>query len=427
MFLVQLPGPLTDSMFKLNPRMAIRSRNYYTPSIHVAFLRFNTQINNKTLLEYNISCLWGERNSVMFDKPANIPDTINRITGEYANRQVDRDFYTSLSSEIRLMHNYSLLNMENTLLAGIQGINNHFVRKQQGKGTTSTDFDLTLVTEGWGRDLIFDTKNIALFLENKWTIMKNLSFNTGIRYENGKSDLKGKIKNYPENELPTKIKHQFPLLGTSIEYRIKKTIVFNAGISQAYRPVLLKDITPTSVYEKNDKNLKDAYGYVSDISFKGIINTWKWDITAFYIAYNNRIGTNSFLDSTGNYFVIRKNIGNSESKGIELYVEKNLKLNKNLSLLFFNATAYIDARYKKAHILSGNNNVDISGNKIESAPEWITRTNIAVKYKLIEFSMLHSYVSETYADALNTRIPSATGAVGLVLPINFLMPAFPAK
>lgn len=210
-----------------------------------------------------------------------MPDTINRLTGQYANRQVDRDFYTSFSTELRMLHNYTLFNMENTLLAGIQGINNHFVRKQQGKGTTGTDYDLTLVAEGWGRNLTFDTKNIALFIENKWALLKNLSINTGIRYENGASDLKGKIKNYPENELPAKIKHQFPLFGASAEYRINKTMVVNAGISQAYRPVLLKDITPASVYEKNDKDLKDAYGYIADASFKGVINTWKWDIQHF--------------------------------------------------------------------------------------------------------------------------------------------------
>lgn len=56
-FLVQLPGPLTDSMFKLDSRMATRSRNYYTPSIHVAFLKFNSKISDKTTLEYNISSL----------------------------------------------------------------------------------------------------------------------------------------------------------------------------------------------------------------------------------------------------------------------------------------------------------------------------------------------------------------------------------
>lgn len=136
--------------------------------------------------------------------------------------------------------------------------------------------------------------------------------------------------------------------------------------------------------------------------------------TAFYIAYNNRMGTNSFQDTAGNYYVIRKNIGNSESKGLELYVEKTVNLNKHLSLLIFNSTAYIDARYKKATIRSSNNNIDVSGNKVESAPEWITRSNLTIKYKLVEISLLYSYVAESFADALNTKTPSATGAVGLV-------------
>ncbi|MCX7863138.1 MAG: TonB-dependent receptor [Bacteroidales bacterium] len=413
-YLFQLPGPLTDSMFKIDPKMSTRSRNYYSPSIHVPSIRLSSELSNKLKIEYNISAILGERNSVLFDKPANVPDTINKLTGEYANRQVDRDFYNSFSSELRLMYNYSFWRNENTLLVGVQGINNRFVRKQQGKGTTNNDYDLSLVTEGWGRDLFFKTQNAAIFIENQWVLFKNFSINTGMRYENGESHLSGKIKNYPENELPAKINHKYPLLGSSFSYRINKKFIINGGISQAYRPILLKDITPASIYEKNDKNLKDAYGYVADFSFKALLNTFKFDITSFYIKYNNRMGLNSFQDTSGNYFVIRKNIGNSISKGIELFVEKQFEITQKYSIVLYSSTSYIDARYKDAVIRSGNTNINIDGNKVESAPEWITRNNVTVRINRIFVSFLYSYVSETFADPLNTKAPSPSGSVGIV-------------
>ena len=40
-------------------------------------------------------------------------------------------------------------------------------------------------------------------------------------------------------------------------------------MSQAYRPVILKDIVPASVLERADKNLKDANGYNAEIGLSG--------------------------------------------------------------------------------------------------------------------------------------------------------------
>ena len=73
------------------------------------------------------------------------------------------------------------------------------------------------------------------------------------------------------------------------------------------------------------------------------------------------------------------------------------------------------ARYKNATVKSGNANISIDGNKVESAPDLITRNGAALRYRKFSFSILYSYTAESFADALNTVEPlKTTGAVGLV-------------
>jgi Fe(3+) dicitrate transport protein len=107
---------------------------------------------------------------------------------------------------------------KNILTAGIQTINNDLHRRQQGVGSTGSDYDLSLSKPGWGRDLHFITNNVAVFMENKWALTERFSINTSARMEVGKSRLEGVISNYPNEELPNTIEHKFPLLGTSLQY-----------------------------------------------------------------------------------------------------------------------------------------------------------------------------------------------------------------
>jgi Fe(3+) dicitrate transport protein len=51
---------------------------------------------------------------------------------------------------------------------------------------------------------------------------------------------------------------------------------------------------------------------------------------------------------------------------------------------------------------------------VESVPEWITRNGLNLKYKRLSLSVLYSYTAKSFADPLNTELPSATGSIGLV-------------
>lgn len=57
---------------------------------------------------------------------------------------------------------------------------------------------------------------------------------------------------------------------------------------------------------------------------------------------------------------------------------------------------------------------DISRNQVESVPEWISRSGITFQHARVRLNLLYSYTSQSYADALNTKQPNASGSVGLV-------------
>ena len=85
------------------------------------------------------------------------------------------------------------------------------------------------------------------------------------------------------------------------------------GVSQAYHPMLFKDLIPTSLYEKVDPNIKDAYGYNAEIGFRGNWKFLRWDVTGFLLQYNNRFGTLT-EENAGVFYLYRTNIGNSLNK-----------------------------------------------------------------------------------------------------------------
>jgi Fe(3+) dicitrate transport protein len=284
-----------------------------------------------------------------------------------------------------------------------------------GKGTTGSDYDLTLVDPLWGRDMHFKTKNLAVFAENRFQFLNNLSVNAGARIEMGNTDLSGTITYYPGNDIPVSISHEFPLLGAGFSYKPVATQEVYGGISQAYHPVLFKDLVPGSLYEKVDPDIKDAKGYNAELGFRGSWRFLRWDVSGYLLAYRNRFGTLAETDAAGNFYTYRTNIGNSFTRGLELFLQADWFPWGKTILSVFTSTAFQHARYRHATLRSGSNNIDVSGNKVESVPNLITRNGISWRYRKVSVAILYSYTASSFADAFNTVEPmESTGAVGLV-------------
>lgn len=412
-YLYRIPGPLTDSMFHADPQMNTRSRNYFSPDIYVPSVSLQWKISGQTQINFLASGVYGSRSSVMFDAFADVPDTINRSTGSYKNRQVDIDNFHSKTFETRLLHEYHLGKLQSKLATGLVYMNNNLHRRQLGKGTTGSDYDLSLAEPGFGRDINFRTNNLAIFAENSFYIGQRWTVSPGIRFENGNSKMDGEIKYYTVNPLPANIRHRFLLLGISSQFRIDNENSLYGGISQSYRPVIFKDIVPGSVYEQIDNDLKDAFGYNAEIGIRGkILKRLQYDISLFRLVYKNRMGTISLQDNNGQAYTYKTNIGDSRTNGIEIFLQYKFPLSNILYAGLFTSTSYMQANYLKGEIAAGGINKSIAGNKLEAVPDWISRNGIEFLYKGFGATFLYSYTSESFSDALNTFTPPANGSRG---------------
>ena len=412
-YLYKIPGQLTDSMFAEDPRMATRDRNYFNPDIYIPSLKFRWDISSHTSLHWNNAAVLGTRNSVLFDAFANVPDTINLLTGAYKNRQVDIDRFNSKTSELRINHQYKIKNVNMTLASGLVFMWNDLNRRQLGKGSTGTDFDLKLVEPGFGRDMHFKTNNLAAFIENAMELLPGLTITPGWRMETGTTKFDGKISYYTEYPIPNVINHNFHLFGLTTQYQLGAMNQLYAGISRSYRPVIFKDIVPGSTYEQIDKNLKDASGYNAEAGVRGKLGNYlTYDLSLFRLVYHNRMGTLVAQDPNGQAYTFKTNTGDSRTNGVEVFIQYRVPLSSNFYAGVFTSTSYMDAIYTKGQLAAGSSNTTIKGNQLEAVPKWISRNGIELMYRGLSATILYSYTSGTYSDALNTRIPSSNGARG---------------
>jgi Fe(3+) dicitrate transport protein len=192
---------------------------------------------------------------------------------------------------------------------------------------------------------------------------------------------------------------------------------FYGNITQAYRPIQFANLQAPPTTDIIDQNLKDAKGYNIDFGYRGKVqNFLQFDISAFYLQYNNRIGTVTVanpIGTTPSSYRFVTNVGASTSKGVETYVEFNpvraFTKNTDADLILFSSYSYLDARYSTDH-----KDAATKGKKVENAPANIFRGGITSGYKGFLLTAQVSHVGNTYSDANNTEASSANGNVGLI-------------
>jgi len=283
-------------------------------------------------------------------------------------------------------------------------------REGGGIGTTGSDFDLTLLDPHYGYNLNFTTTNVAPFIENIFRLGKNLSVTPGFRFEYLKSTTDGYIDNDVTQTAYGSKNRNFALFGVGAQYTTTPSTNIYTNISQAYRPVTYDQLTQFGSATKIDPNLKDANGFNADMGWRGSVeNYFNFDLSGFYLRYNNRIGVTELTDASGNLYLYRTNIANSVHKGAETYVEFNIT--KALfpgstvgEFSLYNSFSYIDARY-----VSG----DYKGKYVEYAPQTINRFGVTYAYKAFSTTFLVSNTAKSYGNATNT-INSDDPAVGLI-------------
>jgi len=416
---MQQPGGLTDAQFEVNPRQSFRSRNWFGVPWNIFAVNFDTKVNPNFDLNVKAFGLIGERNSVGFTKAANIEDAINPATNNFANRRVDRDYYKNIGLENRNIYKYKLGKINNNLAFGVRLYKANTQRVQDEKGTTGSDFDLS-IDGRFARDLDFTTENVAVFFENQFKVTEKFSVTPGVRYEYIKNIGEGRygISNGNDVAFPDKtVSRSKPLFGLGLEYKFRTTNIYT-NITQAFRPILFSDLTPPTVTDVIDPNLKDASGYNADLGYRGVYKGFlNFDVSIFYLSYNNRVG---LIRQQGNN-LFRTNLGETRNKGIEGFVDMNItkmigveKPYGNLDV--FASVSFIDSRY----IDFVTTETNLAGNQVENAPRYIHNFGMSWGNNNFSATVQYKMSGRIFTDANNTVTPSANGQTGILDGYNIV-------
>ncbi len=416
----QQAGGLTDAQFAQDARQSVRSRNWFSTPWLVPSLSAEYIFSEKTKLSWKAFGVIAERSSV-----GNV-SAITTVDNPTSNRQVDRDYYNNYGSELRFITDYKFFGLNNTLASGLRYYNGNIDRKQQGKGSVGKDMEFTIEGD-YPRDLDFNNINKAAYFENIFRLSKKFLVTAGARIEHISSTMQGRfsLSNGIANNLtPTTRNRSFLLFGGGAEYHLTEQSEFYSNISQAYRPVLISDLTPPATTDIIDENLKDARGYNFDFGYRGKVGNYlNFDVDYFYVNYNNRIGTITQTNAVNQRYQFRTNLGRSVSQGFEGYVEFDpitafFKKSKIGYVSIFASVAYIDATYRNfkttsvvnGQVVEGN----LSGRRVENAPRKINRFGITYNKKGFSITWQMSDIGKAYADASNTEVANAAAMTGVI-------------
>lgn len=421
----QQPGGLTDAQFAQDSKQSFRARNWFDLEWNILAVKSTYEFNENSRLQATLFGFTGDRSSVGFMQAITMPDVINPSTIQYNNRVVAVDKYRNKGAEIRYITDYTLMKTKSTLSAGVRYYDGVTKRYGNGTGTTGSDYDLTLVSD-YQQKLQFKATNVAAFAENIFRINSKFIIIPGIRVEHINNEVSGQmafVNGNPVKASEESKTRNFLLAGVGAEYHLGSTELY-ANWSQSYRPVLFSDMTANVTTDVIDPNLKDAKGYNADLGYRGKIKDYLFfDISAFYLQYNNRIGLIAQQSTDGSFYNWRTNVGNSSSKGVEVLAEFNpvKAFSNNLkkgSFSVFASVGYTDARYDDYSLTTRQGNVLVTTNynnkKVENAPEWIVRYGVNYFWKGLTATMQWSYVSKSFSDANNTVLPTANGQNGLM-------------
>ncbi len=417
-YLAQQAGGLTDKLFEKDPQQSIRNRNWFKVNWNLASLSLDWKITPATRLNWMNFGLMAERITVGFLGQINRADPL----GE---RDIIGDQYKNFGSELRLLHQYTLLKNVSTFLVGAryyQG--NTFRRQGNGDSTSGPNFNYLHPDNLEHSSFVFPSRNVALFSENIFQLSKKFSVTPGLRFEyistssdgyyrETNRDLAGNVILDIRHTDQRTSNRSFVLAGIGLLYKPVSGVELYANFSQNYRSINFNDMRIVNPNFRVDNNLKDETGYTADGGVRWTIrNLLYLDFSVYYLRYNNRIGTVLMEDSsTYVLYRYRTNISDSRNIGAECFAEIDLfklfnKAAKHQLSWFVNAS-YTDARYIDSKQSGFKNKI------VELVPASILRSGLTYRYKKFSTTVQGAYTAEQFADATNSTF-SSNAITGLI-------------
>lgn len=419
-YLSKQPGGLSDAMFVQNPRQTNRERNWFQVGWNMLALHFDQKINATSDFNLRVFGLAAHRYSLGFrpNRVATIDDN--------SERDLIKGDFTNWGLEGRYLKRYALAKKLSVLLVGGRYYHG-FNHSLQGVGTNGKDADFNFVEPERfiTYDYRFPNRNISLFAENIFYLTDRLSVTPGIRFEYIKTtadgfygsisrDLAGNIINITRTDEDRKNGRQFVLAGVGVSYKPHLNVEIYGNISQNYRSITFSDMRIANPSSVIDPNLKDEKGYSIDLGIRSHQTAFfNYDVSLFYLNYNNRIGEVQFYDESNRVLRLRSNVGQAIITGVESYAEADFfKLAspeaKDWSTVVFGNIAFIRSEYRKSEIPG------VQGNEVEFVPKVNLKTGLRVGYKKLKGSFQLTHLTDQFSEATNAVDGGVSSVVGLI-------------
>lgn len=420
-YLTQQSGGLTDTQFEQNPRQSLRERNWFRVDWNLACLHAEYKLSDRTKIDNRLFGLMASRQSLGNLAPAN-----NLDFGQ--NRDLISGTFENIGNETRLLHRYQLGKFANALAIGGR-VYRGFTTARQGEASNGQgpDFQFLQPDNVEKSDFHFPNYNYAAFAENIFWLSPRFSLTPGIRFENIQTfadgyyqqrvfDFAGNLISENRQNEALERRRSFVLFGLGASWKANKALELYGNISQNYRAINFTDLRIDNPNGRVDTNIRDERGYTADLGLRTRRNTWWYaDVTAFYIAYRDRIGQLLKSDQPPLYndYRLRTNISDARNLGVEAFVEANLwhfiapKDTLRRLSLFIN-TSVIDARYIHT------DDVSIRNRRVELVPPLTFRTGLTWAQGRFRSSFNWAFTAEHFTDATNAR--RTASAVNGIIP-----------
>ena len=419
-YLAQQPGGLTDEMFKTDRRQTNRERNWFKVNWNLFALHVDHKVNETSELNLRVFGLSASRYSLGFrpNRVATVDDN--------SERDLIKGVFSNWGAEVRYLKRYTLGRKKSVLLVGSRFYNG-FNHSNQGLGSNGSDANFNYVNpeEYITYDYRFPNRNVALFAEDIFYLHEKFSVTPGIRYEyiDTKAsgyygtitrDLAGNVIDISRTEEARDNHRQFLLGGIGLSYKPTGHVDVYANISQNYRSITFNDMRVANPSSVIDPNLTDEKGYSLDLGIRSEQTAvFNYDVSLFYLNYNNRIGEVQISDASNRVLRERTNIGQALIQGIESYVESNVlglvyPAQQDWSGVVFVNAAFIHSEYHSSDIPG------VQGKEVEFVPKVNVKTGVRLGYKNLKASFQYTHLSDQFSEATNAIDGGVTGVVGII-------------
>lgn len=415
-YLAQQGGGLTDAQFYDDPRQSNRNRNWFKVNWNIASLNLDGKISQRSSFNFRTFGLLAKRQSLGYLGSA------NRLDDESKNRDLIYGEFRNIGGELRFMHRYEIAGRRNIFLVGGRAYYGNSLSQQGSANSASTpDFEFLIPNQPDKSDYTFDNINYALFAEQIIYLSEKLTITPGIRYEFIDTGAEGNYYSYLKNTVGDTLEvneyaesrernRGIVLGGIGLSYAHSDKLEVYGNISQNYRAINYSDMRIDNPSLRIDPNIQDERGFNADLGMRGGAERFRYDVSVYYLAYKNRIGSIQMRDpETFQFYRFRTNIADSRAIGLEAYAEWSaIKQTENhaFGLAIFGNFALNEAIY------SEDNDLSISGNRVELTPEVMIRSGVRGAWKNISATVQMSMTGEQFTDATNAvQTPNAVNGI----------------